>query len=164
MKSALAIPFLLAIPVAIVFAGSAAPEAAIKALYIEDTRSIVGSGEGVMGSRTARERFFTRAALKALNDNEKAAEKRGQAPTIEGDPFIDAEEADFADLHIAKLSGDDQTAAVAAEFARPNEKAREKITYSLVFERGRWRIDDMSWDRANGAGETLRGMLLKGAK
>jgi hypothetical protein len=163
LKSTVIVPLLLAFPAAVVFAPSAVPEATIKALYIEDTRSILGAGEGVMGSRAAREKFFSRAALKALNDDEKAAEKRGEPPTIEGDPFIDAEDPDFADLNISRLSVDDQTASVAAEFARPSEKVREKITYSLIFERGRWRIDDMIWGRANGAGETFRGRL-KGAK
>ena len=163
LKSTVTVPFLLAFPAAILLAGSTAPETAIKALYIADTRSILGVGEGVMGSRAAREKFFSRAALKALDADEKAAEKRGEPPTIEGDPFTDADQPDFADLHISKLSGDDQTASVAAEFARPSEKVREKITYSLIFERGQWRINDMIWDRASGAGETLRG-LLKSAK
>ena len=99
------------------------------------------------------------AALRALAADEKAAARRGEPPTIEGDPFIDAQEADFSDLQIVKRSADAMSAVVEADFARPNAKTREKIDYALVFERGAWRIDDMTWIRAGQPPETLRKLL-----
>lgn len=158
MKIAPALALLLALPFA-ARAAALSPEDTIRALYAADASFISGKGEGVMGSTKARALYFSQAALKALVGDEKAAAKRGEPPTIEGDPFIDAQESDFADLKIVKLSGDSKTAWVEADFERPAAKVREKIDYALVFERGAWRIEDMTWIRVDPPRETLRGLL-----
>ena len=50
------------------------------------------------------------------------------------------------------------TAKVLAEFAR-GDGARERLTYAMVFERGEWRIDDITYAMLDGESHTLRGML-----
>ena len=154
----IAFVLLFALPLAS-FAADDGSEATIKALYVADQPFITGAGPGVMDNAKARAKFLSQAALRALAADEKAAVQRGEPPTIEGDPFIDAQEADFSDLQIAKRSADARSAVVEAEFARPNAKTREKIDYALVFERGAWRIDDITWIRAGQPPETLRKLL-----
>jgi len=154
----LAFALLFALPLA-GLAADGGPEGAIKALYLADQPFISGAGHGVIDSAKARAKFLSQTALRALAADEKAAARRGEPPTIEGDPFIDAQEADFSDLQIVKRSADAMSAVVEADFARPNAKTREKIDYALVFERGAWRIDDMTWIRAGQPPETLRKLL-----
>ena len=45
-----------------------------------------------------------------------------------------------------------------AEFAR-GDGARERLTYAMVYERGEWRIDDITYAMLDGESHTLRGEL-----
>ena len=107
-----------------------------------------------MGDKRALERFLSRSLLRAIDADETAAAKRKEPPTIEGDPFIDQQEADIKDVKISTLSVSADKASVRADITH-GDGAQEAITYTLLLERGLWRIDDIDYVRADGE-ETLR--------
>jgi len=73
------------------------------------------------------------------------------------DPFSD-EAPHLVALSIAPVSEGHDQARVLAEFAR-GDGAREQLTYTMVFERGEWRIDDIGYAMLDGESHSLRGVL-----
>ena len=61
-------------------------------------------------------------------------------------------------LSVAPISETGDKAEVLAEFAR-GDGARERLTYAMQFERGEWRIDDITYAMLDGETHTLRGVL-----
>jgi Protein of unknown function (DUF3828) len=137
------------------------PDALVREIYAADASSIDGTGTGVMGDKAARARFLSAGLLRALEADEAAATKRNQPPTIEGDPFTDAQESSLDDLRISIVSVAGPKASVLAQFSRI-DGTRERLTYSLILEKGHWRVDDIAYARADEPLRTLRGLL--GAK
>ena len=135
-----------------------APDAVVRELYAADAPSIKGTGQGVMGKGAARPRFLSRALLQAFDADERAAAARKEPPTIEGDPFTDSQESGLKDLKISLLSASADKASVLADFDR-GDGAREQLTYALVLEKSRWRVDDIAYARADGSKDQLRGLL-----
>ena len=80
------------------------PVETIKALYAADAPFWKGTGEGLMGDDKARARFFSKAVLAALKKDEADADKRGEPPTIEGDPFTDSQEPGSKDFKYTLVS------------------------------------------------------------
>ena len=140
--------------------GPGAPDEAIRALYAADAPFINNTGQGVTGSKKLMARFLSKALDKLLDDDAKAADKRGEPPTIEGDPFVDSQEGGSKDFKISVLSASADKAQVLANFDKDGV-SREDVTYSLILERGQWRIDDIAYKRADGSAETIR-EILKG--
>jgi len=140
--------------------GSAAepPDAVVREIYAADASSINGTGTGVMGDPAARARFFSASLLHAIDADEAAAAKRNEPPTIEGDPFTDAQESRLDDLRISILSAGAAKANVLAQFGRI-DGTREQLTFSLILEKGHWRVDDIAYARADTPPRTLRGLL-----
>jgi hypothetical protein len=64
----------------------------------------------------------------------------------------------MAALRVAPVSETRDTAKVLAEFAR-GDGARERLTYTMVYERGEWRIDDITYAMLDGESHNLRGEL-----
>jgi hypothetical protein len=124
-----------------------APEEAVKAAYTADMLSIRGKGPGIMADPAARARFFSRSLARAIDAHEQAA----------GEPFSDRA-PHLVDLSIAEQSESNGAAKVVAEFAR-GDGARERLTYTLIFDRGEWRIDDIGYAYLDGESHTLRGAL-----
>jgi hypothetical protein len=133
------------------------PEAALKAAYAADETAIQGRGAGIMGDNTLRARFFSRSLLRSIAADELIAGPREAPPAVVRDPFSD-QAPHMVALSVAPISETRDEAKVLAEFAR-GDGAREKLTYALVFERGEWRIDDISYAMLDGESHTLRGML-----
>jgi hypothetical protein len=111
-----------------------------------------------MGDKAERARFFSAGLLRKIAADEAAAKKRGEPPNLDGDPFVDAQEATVNDLKISIVSVAGAKASVLADFDR-GAGEREKITYSLVLEKGQWRVDDIAYARASEPARTLRGLL-----
>jgi hypothetical protein len=82
---------------------------------------------------------------------EGAADARGRS-------FRDAQEATVDDLKISVVSIDGAKASVLADFDRGGGE-REKLTYSLILEKGLWRVHDIACARANEPASTLRGLF-----
>jgi hypothetical protein len=93
-----------------------------------------------------------------IRADEAAADQRKEPPTLEGDPFADAQEATVDDLKISVVSIDGAKASVLADFDRGGGE-REKLTYSLILEKGLWRVHDIACARANEPASTLRGLF-----
>lgn len=137
-----------------------APDEAIRALYAADAPFLNNTGQGVTGSKALMARFLSKALNKLIDDDAKAADKRGEPPTIEGDPFVDSQEGGSKDFKISVLSASADKAQVLANFDKDGA-SREDVTFSLILERGQWRIDDIAYKRADGSAETIR-EILKG--
>lgn len=157
MKIASALTMILALAPVAAGAADKTPEATIRALFAADKGYIDGKSEGVMGDKRALARFLSHALLRVIDADEAAAAKRKEPPTIEGDPFIDQQEADIKDIKISTVSASAERANVRADIAH-GDGSREAITYILTLERGLWRIDDIDYARADGE-QTLRGEL-----
>src|ERR1700722_4097948 len=141
------------------FAGeTATPEGLVRDIYAAEAPFIKGTGEGIMGDKAERARFFSAGLLRKIVADEAAAKKRDEAPKLEGDPFVDAQEATVNDLKISVVSAEGSKASVLADFDR-GAGEREQLTYSLILEKGQWRVDDIAYARANEPASTLRGLL-----
>jgi hypothetical protein len=138
------------------------PVDTIKALYAADAPFYKNTGEGVMGDEKARARFFSKALLAALRKDEADADKRGEPPTIEGDPFTDSQEPGTKDFKYTQVSTTANKAVVRANFDRGDGSGREDVTYSLILEGGQWRVDDIAYKRLSdpvGPEENMRKTL-----
>jgi hypothetical protein len=110
-----------------------------------------------MGDNTLRARFFSRSLLRSIAADELIAGTRDGPPEVIRDPFSDRAPHLVA-LSVAPISETRDEAKVLAEFAR-GDGARERLTYAMLFERGEWRIDDITYSMLDGESRTLRGML-----
>jgi hypothetical protein len=133
------------------------PDAAVKAAYVADETAIQGRGAGLMGDNTQRARFFSRSLLRSIAANEIVADARNAPPAVVGDPLTD-QAPHMVALRVTPISETRDTAKVLAEFAR-GDGARERLTYAMVYERGEWRIDDITYAMLDGESHTLRGEL-----
>ena len=133
------------------------PEAAIEAAYVADQSAIQGRGAGIMGDNMLRARYFSRSLLRSIAAEEVIAGVRNGPPAALRDPFSD-EAPHMVALSVNPISETRDAAKVLAEFAR-GDGARERLTYAMLFERGEWRINDISYATLDGASHTLRGML-----
>ena len=159
MKRLAALGLIIAVAPAAYAAGAApSPDGVVRDIYVADAPFIKGTGLGVMGDKAARARFFSADLLRKIRADEAAADKRKEPPTLEGDPFADAQEATVDDLKISVVAIDGAKASVLADFDRGGGE-REKLTYSLVIEKGLWRVDDIAYQRANEPARTLRGLF-----
>jgi hypothetical protein len=144
-----------ALPAAAIAGG---PVDSIKALYAADAPSIKDTGVGVLGDPKACKRFLSRALNAALDKDADLANKRGEPPTIDGDPFTDSQESGTKDIRISQLSATASKAQVLANFDK-GDGERESLTYFMVLEDGAWRIDDIAYKRADGSSDTIRKQL-----
>jgi hypothetical protein len=146
------------VPVAHAGAANETPEAVVRAIYVADAPSIKGTGLGIMGDQAARVRFFSATLLHMIAADAKAAAKRNEVPNLDGDPFADAQDPTVNDLKISVVSTAAAKASVLADFDRGDNK-REQVTYSMIFERGKWRVDDIAYALPGEPARTLRGEL-----
>jgi hypothetical protein len=145
----------------VVTAASAAapgPLETIKAVYAADAPFRANTGPGVMGDDKARARYFSRSLLAGLKKDEARAAKANEPPTIEGNPFIDEQEADATDFRYTLVSQKGDKASVRVNFDR-GDKTREDVTYTMVLEAGAWRIDDIGYKYADGHTDSMRKTL-----
>jgi hypothetical protein len=92
-------------------------------------------------SHAAYARYFTPALAKLIEDDAAAAAKAGDIPTLEGDPFIDAQDWQINGLTIAvKETGPDK-ALGTVKFK--NVKESMAVELDLVKLKEGWRIDEI---------------------
>lgn len=85
-------------------------------------------------------RFFTPELARAMEADMREAKRRGEAPRLDGDPFLDAQDWDITDLAIAvKADGPKATGEVSFD----NLGKRRRITVDLVQTQAGWRIADI---------------------
>jgi hypothetical protein len=132
------------------------PDAAINAAYVADEAALKGRGAGIMGDNTLRAHVFSRSLLRSIAAEEVIA-SGDHMPQVMRDPLTD-QAPHLVALSVAPISETHDAAKVLADFAR-GDGAREQLTYSMLFERGEWRIDDISYSTLDGESHTLRGVL-----
>jgi hypothetical protein len=99
-------------------------------------------------------RYFTPALAILIIEDEAAADKRGEEPTLGGDAFIGHEDWDIAGLTVdVKEAG----AKAKATVSFTNFGKSEKLVVELLKVGPEWRIADIQWGDAS----TLRGLFRK---
>jgi hypothetical protein len=159
--SALALPALAAPP------GS--PEAPIVAIY---ARAAAGNGENggnfVYQEKKDRARWLSKSFAKAWNDADAATPKGDETPPG-FDPVSNSQNPKVLNVKVEVEKNNGKRATVAASFdswppgntvgeQRANPPKRLTVRYDMVFERGRWRIDDIRGD-IDGKSWSIRAIL-----
>ena len=86
------------------------------------------------------DRFFTTDLGRVIEADMREAKRRGEAPILDGDPFIDAQDWDIDNLAISvKAEGPKATGQVSFD----NQGKRTQITLDLVRTGIGWRIADI---------------------
>jgi hypothetical protein len=99
---------------------------------------------------TQAERFFEPALAAAMQRDYQRAKKDGVPPTLNGDPFVDAQEWEITNLSIhATTSGGQATGTISFE----NFRQKKTLAVELVLTRSGWRIADVV-----GAGGSLHAL------
>jgi hypothetical protein len=85
-------------------------------------------------------RFFVPALARAMERDMQAAKRRGEPPTLDGDPFIDAQDGEISKLAIAVVAKG-TTATGTVTFA--NSGTAKKLLVDLEQTPAGWRIADI---------------------
>ena len=135
------------------------PPATAKSFIEKIYASYVGSAQkGANGVQLDKaediKRYFTPGLASLILDDEVAAQKRGQPPTLDGDAFVGHQDWDIADLNVdVREVGTKAKATVSFT----NFGKSEKVLVELLKVGTDWRIADIQWGDAN----TLRGLFKK---
>ena len=117
------------------------------------------SGNGIaLDTDAALRRYFEPGLAALISKDRKEAADQGEAPTLTGDPFVDAADwniADF-DLALAETGPDKATATVKFD----NDQKPTVIVLELLKLKEGWRIADIAWQRESET-ETLRGLFVQ---
>lgn len=106
-------------------------------------------------SRALVDKYFTKATADLIW---KDSTTRGnEVGALDGDPLYDAQDTDIKKFLISKASIAGEKAAVPVTFTNFGQK--KTVTFALVKEGGKWKIDDISY----GADYTLVSMLKETA-
>ena len=139
---------------------AAAPQTAdafvhgIYAHYLGDPDT-TGKGVALDNRKTIRAYFAPDIAAIMIKDEEAAA-RAGDAPSLDFDPFLSAQDWTVTDLSIRI---DPKSASAADARVRfKNIGKEEAVTLSLIRTPNGWRISDIVWPGNNG---TLRGLYKK---
>jgi hypothetical protein len=127
----------------------------VEKIYSAYVGSAQNGANGVQLDNAADiKRYFTPGLASLILDDEAAAQKRGQPPTLDGDAFVGHQDWDIADLTIdVKEAGTKAKATVSFT----NFGKSEKVLVELLKVGTDWRIADIQWDDAS----TLRGLFRK---
>jgi hypothetical protein len=137
----------------------AEPSATAKTFVEKIYGSYVGNSEkganGVdLDTPADIKRYFTAGLASLILEDEAAAEKSGEPPTLDGDAFIGHQDWDIADLTVdVKEAGTKAKATVSFT----NFGKTEKVLVELLKVGAEWRIADIQWGDAG----TLRGLFRK---
>jgi hypothetical protein len=100
-------------------------------------------GISLAGDAAVRRYFEPKLAALIIKD-EKEAARHGDAPTLDGDPFIDAQDWDIKSVDIAMHDVTADKAGATVSFH--NLDAMTTVELDLVRLPAGWRIADIAWD------------------
>ncbi|TLY53150.1 MAG: DUF3828 domain-containing protein [Gammaproteobacteria bacterium] len=100
-------------------------------------------------------RYFVPDLAKTINDDWKSSLKRDEVSTLDGDPFIDAQDWDIKAFKIAVRVVDATHDVATIDFHNAGQTRHIKVSLQRL-DAG-WRIDDIDW----GEDGTLRGLYVK---
>ena len=108
-------------------------------------------------TEAALRRYFEPSLVAMIVKDEKAAARRHEVPTLDGDPFIDAQEWEISAIGIAVSDASADKAAATVSFK--NFDQPKKVILDLIKIKSDWRIANITWQREGGETETLRGLF-----
>ncbi|HRF09439.1 MAG TPA: DUF3828 domain-containing protein [Xanthobacteraceae bacterium] len=103
-------------------------------------------------SRAGLEQYFTPSLAELIDNDAKEAEKQQEAPLLNGDPFVDAQDWEITDPVVTVQAGGDGKGATASATFNNFGKA-VTVRYILVMTPKGWRIDNIIWNEGD-----LRGL------
>lgn len=88
------------------------------------------------------ERFFAAELAQAIQRDLEEAKKRKEVPTLDGDPFIDAQDWSIASIGYAVSTGSTSSTAAAVVTFTNADQPKQLAVFLIQTPRG-WRIDDI---------------------
>jgi hypothetical protein len=135
------------------FAADAAAIAFVTAIYA------AYKGKNAKGIRLDTEanirRYFEPSLAALMIKDQKDAARRHDAPNLDGDPFVDAQDWDIAAFDIAVTDTVDNAASATVKFR--NADSPTVVVLDLVKTGNEWRVSNITWQH-DGKKETLRGL------
>jgi uncharacterized protein DUF3828 len=122
-------------------------DAIYKAYVGKDTKGISLEGDAAM------RRYFEPALAAMIIKDGKDAARRKEVPTLDGDPFVDAQDWEISAVNIEVADAGPGKAAGTVTFVNDTPK---KVVLDLVKLKDGWRIADIHY-----AEGTLRGLFRK---
>jgi hypothetical protein len=147
----LAMPWGLAAPAA---AGDVAATAFVTKIY--DAYKGKDAKGVTLDAEADYRRYFEPSLVALIIKDQKAAAKRKDVPTLDGDPFVDAQDWDITALDIAVTDAPPDKAVATVTFKNSDEPV--KVVLNLVKVKNDWRIADILSTR-DGKTESLRGLF-----
>ena len=135
-------------------ADDAAALAWVKGIYAA-YRGKNAKGISLNDAAALRRYFEPSLAALIVEDRSKAA-RNNEAPKLDGDPFVDAQDWQIPDFDIATADNGPGKATATAKFVNQSEPTT--VVLDLVTVNANWRIADIIWSR-DGKPETLRAQL-----
>lgn len=145
MRRRALIAFLVAVPVA-AYAQADPPLKFLKGLY-EPYKKAGFKGQPYWEA----ERFFVPELADAIHRDLDVAKTRGEPPTLNGDPFVDAQDWDIPTIGYAVSTIGDGYGAAVVTFR--NQGRSKQLALFIVETPQGWRIDDIV-----GRGRSLRAL------
>jgi hypothetical protein len=120
-------------------AQTASPKAFVEAIY----KTYLGkNAKGVpLADEAAIRRYFAPPLADAMVKDRADADKAGEVPTLDGDPFIDAQDWQIARLKVEVKPAGADTATATVTFT--NFRKPVRVTLDLVRVTGAWRIAEI---------------------
>ena len=100
-------------------------------------------------------RYFEPSLAALMIKDQKDAARRHDAPNLDGDPFVDAQDWDIAAFDIAITDAVNNAASATVKFR--NSDTPTVVVLDLVKTANDWRVSDITWQH-DGKNETLRGL------
>jgi hypothetical protein len=110
------------------------------------------------GTEADLRRYFEPSLVALIVRDEKAAAKRKEVPTLDGDPFIDAQEWEVTSLDIAVTDAPPDKAVATVTYK--NFDVPVKVVLNLVKIKNDWRIADIV-STQQGRTQSLRGLFKR---
>jgi hypothetical protein len=101
-------------------------------------------------------RYFEPSLVALIVKDQNAAAKRKEVPTLDGDPFIDAQDYEITAFDIAVTDAPPDKATATVNFTNVNVPV--KVVLNLVKVKNEWRIADII-STQQGRTESLRGLF-----
>ncbi|WP_374378262.1 DUF3828 domain-containing protein [Dongia sp.] len=124
-------------------AGFASPQALLDDLYGHYAEKPAGSGVDLADNKVI-ETYFTPELAKLIEDDATVAAAKGDVPTLDGDPFVDAQDWEIGKIETAVgKSSDPEKTEAHVRFTNYGEAKDLKL--SLVKGAKGWQIADIDW-------------------
>jgi len=104
-------------------------------------------------------RYFEPSLAALISKDQKDAARRHDVPTLDGDPFIDAQDWDISAIDIAVRDASPDKAVATVSFK--NIDHATTVVLDLIKIKSDWRIANITWRRDGGKKETLRGLYRR---